>query len=583
MKVSSMKSCSKHNARKHVCLWRKRTVIAVAALAFFAGAVLVANAGASEPSEDFVVICPIDGDILDGMSVLVQRAVTEEAVGAKAILFIIDTYGGRVDSAIDIANVILESPVPSIAFITGRGAISAGALISYACDQIVMAPGANIGASTPISPGVEMTEEMNEKSMSFLRAKYRALGEENGHNPLIGEAMVDPSIELYGAPEGKNAYRVYKVDNGKVSETYAVEPKQVFSAALPASGLMAQYAQPDTDSAVRRIQDAVRSVTGSDTSQSTSQPESSPTGQDRVTAAATGSSMPIEGLPPEARLVSPAGKLLTLTTREAREIGLIQVSEDTPEKTLAALGFGMYKPVRVSMNWAEIIFAFLTSPMISGLLLMCGIGGIYIEFKTPGFGLPGIIGGVCLALFFGSRLIIGIADWLDVLLVVAGISMLVAEIFFIPGFGVAGIFGILCLIVGIYLSLTRAPIPQYTWDFMRLRDAGVTILLAAALFMLLIALTWKVFPRTRLAQGLLQSHVQATASGYTVQTETDTRIALGLQGKSLSMLRPAGRGRFEGVTYDVMTRGEFIEAGVPIEIIQVEGNRYVVRELEKEA
>lgn len=529
----------------------------------------------------FVVICPIDGDILDGISVLVERVVTEDAVGATALLFIIDTYGGRVDSAMDIANVILETPVPTIAFVTGRGAISAGALIAYSCDHIVMAPGVNIGASTPISPGVEMTEEMNEKSMSFLRAKYRALGEENGHNPLIGEAMVDASIELYGAEDNEGAYRVYKVEKGRVVESYATTSTSVPAHEAPAKGVLIQYMQSETTETLRKIEEAVRSLTGPVESQESS-PLEVPAEEEPDAPDVLSQPISIEGLPDTARLISPAGKLLTLTTREAREIGLIQHSADTPEAALAQLGYKSLPIVTVEMTWAEALFAFLTSPMVSGLLLLCGIGGIYLEIKTPGFGLPGIAGGICLAIYFGSRLVIGLADWIDVLLVLVGLALLVAEIFFIPGFGVAGISGIMCLAVGIYLSLTRVTIPEYSWDFMRLRDAGVTIILASLLFIVFIAFTWKLFPRTRLGRGLVLAHTESATAGYSVQTEADNRTALGLKGKATSMLRPAGRGRFGTVTYDIMTRGEFIDAGRPIEIIEVEGNRYVVQEIEEE-
>jgi len=233
------------------------------------------------------------------------------------------------------------------------------------------------------------------------------------------------------------------------------------------------------------------------------------------------------------------------------------------------------------MTWSEALFAFLTSPMISGLLLLCGIAGVYIEFKTPGFGLPGILGGVCLSIYFGSRLVIGLAEWLDLLLVIVGLLLLVAEIFLIPGFGVAGVSGMLCLAVGIYLSLTRVPIPEYTWDFMRLRDAGITVMLASLLFILLIMVTWKVFPQTRLARGLILAHTESAAAGYTVQSDSDHRAALGLQGKAATMLRPSGRGRLGTTSYDVVTRGEFIDADRPIQIIEVEGNRYVVRETEE--
>ncbi len=531
--------------------------------------------------KEFVVICPVKGDILDGISVLVERAVTEDAQEARAIVFLIDTYGGRVDSAMDIANTILGSPVPTIAFVTGRGAISAGALIAYACDHIVMTPGVNIGASTPISPGVEMTEEMNEKSMSFLRAKYRALGEEKGHNPLIGEAMVDASIELYGAMEPNGAYRVYKVDKGKVVESFACIPKTSPEADSLPGDLMIQISPPDTTDALRSIEEAVRSLTDAPAPPDASSPREKTQASDTSLPEEEGTDA-IEGLPDTARLISPAGKLLTLTTREALEIGLIQLTSETPEKALEKLGYGSVPLLWINMTWSEALFAFLTSPMISGLLLLCGIAGVYIEFKTPGFGLPGIIGGICLAVFFGSRLVIGLAEWIDLLLVIVGLLLLLAELFLIPGFGAAGISGMLCLAVGIYLSLTRVTIPEYSWDFMRLRDAGVTVILASILFTMLILATWKIFPKTRLARGLILAHTESTTAGYTVQSEADNRAALGLKGKASSMLRPSGRGRFENTSYDVITRGEFIEKDRPIEIIEVEGNRYVVQEIEEE-
>ena len=532
-------------------------------------------------AEEFVVICPIEGDILDGITVLVDRAVQREAQGAKAIVFIIDTFGGRVDSAMDIANTILEAEVPTIAFVTGRGAISAGALIAYACDYIVMAPGVNIGASTPIVPGVEMSEEMNEKSMSFLRAKYRALGEEKGHNPLIGEAMVDASIELYGARTETDGFRVYKVERNRVIESYGDTQKNNHQIGGPGDVFIQLFAQPGVEETLRNLQETFRSLTEPPSAPGT-QPDTAEKTPDEPVSRELSANPAIEGLPDNARMISPAGKLLTLTTREAVEIGLAKLSTETPEKALYFLGFGPFRVKLLEMTWAEALFAFLTSPMISGLLLLCGIGGIYVEFRTPGLGWPGIIGAVCLTLFFGSRLIIGIADWLDLLLVVVGLSLLAAEIFVIPGFGIAGISGIVCLVAGIYMSLTRVPIPQYTWDFMRLRDAGLTLILAAITFSLFLALTWKVFPRTRLARGLILAHEQAAASGYTVQTTADSQSSLGLRGKSVTMLRPAGRGRFGNKTYDVMTRGEFIDTGASIEIIQVEGNRYVVREIEEQ-
>ncbi|MCK5861956.1 MAG: hypothetical protein KAH38_05695, partial [Candidatus Hydrogenedentes bacterium] len=502
--------------------------------------------------------------------VVVERAVTRDAVGAAAIVFVVDTFGGRVDSAIEIAQTILDSPIPTVAYITGRGAISAGALISYACDYIVMAPGASIGASMPVTPGVEVSKEMNEKSMSFLRAKYRALGEENGHNPLIGEAMVDASIELYGYKAPDDTYTVYKVERGKISEFQSTQPQYGDLSVGVSGSMLMEYAQPGVKEMWRGVEETLRDVVEAPAGESLDEE-----------SAFSRSDIVVEGLPQGASLICPTGKLLTLTTREAEEVGLITYTADSPEQALSFLGFSSFRTVHIDENWAEIIFAFLTSPLISGLLLLCGVGGLYVEVRTPGLGFPGLIGAICLTLFFGSHLIIGVADWLDLLLVCIGVALMLAEVLVIPGFGVAGMSGILCLMLGIYMSLTRVTVPEYSWDLMRLRDAGVTIMVAGFMFSALMLLTWRFFPQSRLARKLILSEAQFAEAGYVVQTEADIRASVGLQGTATTMLRTAGRGRFANKTYGVMTRGEFIEKGQPIEIIQAEGNRYVVREIEE--
>ncbi|MEX2016152.1 MAG: ATP-dependent Clp protease proteolytic subunit, partial [Candidatus Hydrogenedentales bacterium] len=113
---------------------------------------------------DVVIVCPIEGMIDEGIAVIVERAVEEaNEKGAKALIFRIDTPGGRVDSAVKIASAIQRSRTLTIAYIEGMGAISAGALISMACDEIVMAPGSNIGAAAPVIPTAEGMQPTGEK------------------------------------------------------------------------------------------------------------------------------------------------------------------------------------------------------------------------------------------------------------------------------------------------------------------------------------------------------------------------------------------------------------------------------------
>lgn len=526
-------------------------------------ALLPSNNGFSMAENDtetgVVVLCPIDGMVDDGMAVIVKRAV-KEAAQTKALIFIIDTPGGLVDSAIEISNTILEAECRTIAYIKGMGAISAGALIAYSCDDMVMAPGTNIGASAPVMMGAEPSDEFNEKTKSFLRSRYRALGEEKGHPPLLGEAMVDAKVEILGYRDAEGRYRFVRGE----SRTSSREPE-----APAAKDPAQQTVEKALETVGTQARDMVRRLLDS------APGEPAPEG-----TAPSDESAPEEAPPPSESLevVSAAGELLTLTSDEALHFGVIKSKADNVDELLEQENLASARRIEIVPTWAEIIFRWLTSPIISSLLLLCGIGGIYMELKTPGFGIPGIIGLSCLALFFGSYLIIGLADWLDVLLVVTGTALIAVELFLLPGFGVVGSTGILCLAIGFYMTLTRVPIPQYDWDYVRLWDAGQILATTSALFLAFVIATWKVFPRTPFFRWLVLASEQQVDAGYVVQTEEDARMAVGLQGTATTMLRPSGRGRFEAKTYDVVTRGEYIEPGRPIEIIEVKGNRYVVKE-----
>ncbi|HOT51039.1 MAG TPA: NfeD family protein, partial [Candidatus Hydrogenedentes bacterium] len=214
--------------------------------------------------------------------------------------------------------------------------------------------------------------------------------------------------------------------------------------------------------------------------------------------------------------------------------------------------------------------------------LMFGVGGLYVELKTPGLGWAGLIGLSCLALFFGAHVIIGIAEWLDVLLVAAGIALILAEVFLIPGTTVFGGVGIICVLAGIYMSLTGVTIPTYSWEYDRLRGAAISLTVAGTTFALLVYVMWKLFPHTPLYGRFVQQHVQEPAAGYVVQT-ADSQAAVGLRGIAVTMLRPSGRGRFGETSFQVVARGEYIPRGTPIVIVQVDGNRYVVEKSEEAA
>ena len=278
-----------------------------------------------------------------------------------------------------------------------------------------------------------------------------------------------------------------------------------------------------------------------------------------------------------------SGKLLTLTPSESIKYGLIEATANTLDEVVEHYQLGESTYHVIEANWAETTYRFLTSPTIAGLLMLLGIGGLWLEIRTPGFGIPGIIGIVSLMLFFGSHFVLGMADTIDILLVVVGICLILLEVFAIPGFGLAGIGGIFCLVVGIYLSLVNFTIPQYTWEFDSLRNVAQSFSVFVLTFTALMYFSWRYMHLLPFYGAMVMEGTQEASAGYVGQDLEFAAASIGLRGTASTALRPAGKGRFNHKTYDIVTQGEFIEKGTPVVIVEAKGNRYVVELLDEEA
>lgn len=158
---------------------------------------MVSPAAAQTPPADTgaVYVVPITGTIDLGLAPYLSRVLAEaEGNGAAAVLLQIDTPGGRLDAVLQMRDALLDSGVPTIAFVD-RTAFSAGALIAIACEEIYMAPGAVMGAATPVDAAGETA---TEKVVSAVRTTFKATAEARGRDPLVAEAMVDPDVAIDG-------------------------------------------------------------------------------------------------------------------------------------------------------------------------------------------------------------------------------------------------------------------------------------------------------------------------------------------------------------------------------------------------
>jgi membrane-bound serine protease (ClpP class) len=363
-------------------------------------------------------------------------------------------------------NAVQAARVPVYAFVNSR-AFSAGALVSLAAREIYYAPGAVIGAATPVDGA---GTKAPEKIVSAMRSEMRALAEARGRDVRIAEAMVDEDIAI---PE-----------------------------------------------------------------------------------------------------VVEAGKLLTLTRGEAVRLGYGKAVADW-DALLAELGLEQAPVVTPGVNWAERLVRFFTHPAVAPLLLSLGFLGIIIELKAPGFGLPGALGAIALALFFGSHFILGLAGLEELLLIGGGIILLAVEMFLLPGFGVAGIAGGVAIAGGFYLSLVS--------DMASGADYVQALGLFSLSVLVVILVAWALvrrLPRSRRfsASGIMLGESTSREAGYLSAAVRPELI--GSTGVAVTDLRPAGAARFGSERLDVVSGADWISAGTPVRIVRSEGYRHVVEPAE---
>jgi membrane-bound serine protease (ClpP class) len=224
-----------------------------------------------------------------------------------------------------------------------------------------------------------------------------------------------------------------------------------------------------------------------------------------------------------------------------------------------------------------------------GVLVMIAMLGLYIEFNTPGLGLPGLMAVICFVIIIGSKYLIGLANWVEVAVFVVGVLFLLVEVFLLPGFGVAGFLGITFMLAGVFGMLVKnppekLPWPETSFDWDVFVDGLAGVSLGFAGFLVLAFLLAKYLPKMQFLSGLiLAPAVKARAIPISMTTLPEAEgmpVRVGDVGKVVSPLRPTGQGKFGEAMVNVVAQAEFIEKGIKVEIIEIHGNRVVVKKAE---
>jgi membrane-bound serine protease (ClpP class) len=482
---------------RHTCKLLSQCSIIIAFIIFCS----ICSARDAAPLKVYVI--PIAGEVGPGLASFLERAIRDsDNVPENIYVLEMDTFGGRVDSALQIVDLLINVPkAKTIAFVKTK-AISAGALIALACRELVMRPNTTLGDCAPITYSSEGVQVMGEKFQSPLRAKFRTLARRNGYPPTLAEAMVTAEMEVYRV---ELAGKVLYLDSQALADLSPAEKESIVS-------------------------------------------------QKTIVA---------------------QGELLTMDDEEALQYGFSRISATTIDAMLAEMGIGAYENVRIEQNWSEKLGIIISR--FAPLLMLIGMAALYTELKAPGFGVPGIVGILCLGLVFLNQYIVGLADYTELLLISIGIVLLAMEVFVFPGFGLAGIAGLFLIGVGMVLSFQDfvIPDPTFPWQQQLLTRNIIKVLgsFIAAFLSALFALRY-IMPR-------FGSVVEGPYLGTTLATSravspAAAALAVGTTGVALSMLRPAGKGLFNNEMYDVLTDGEFIEKGTALIVREIKGNRIIV-------
>lgn len=279
------------------------------------------------------------------------------------------------------------------------------------------------------------------------------------------------------------------------------------------------------------------------------------------------------------KVICAEGELLTMTNVEAEqpdEEGNPLLSSGTVEsleEMLDTIGLAGADITTLEVSTAEEIARFIAA--LAPLFLAAGLLGLYLEIKTPGFGVPGLLGLTSLAIYFWGHHVAGLAGMEDVALLIVGLALVFIEVFITPGFGVLGLAG-LSLMLWALLSAMIERLPGEPWypSWPRVEIPLLKLSAAFAFFAVGAVVLAKILPRSAAFRPLVLGRSTSRAEGYTA-TKLDDKL-IGVEGTAVTDLHPAGSAMFGERKLDVITHGEYLGKGEKVRIVETRGNRIIV-------
>lgn len=434
-----------------------------------------------------VVVIPLKGEVTQAQFYFLRRTLKKaESGGAAAFIIDMDTYGGRLDAAVDMLGALMKSTIPTITYVDSNAG-SAGAMIALSTKKIYMAPVSAIGAAAPVTgEGQDLQETMKAKTESYFSGYFRSAAERNGYNPELAEAFINKEKEV------------------KIGDTV-----------INAKGTLLTLS----------AQEAVREYNGKP-------------------LLASGIAANIDELCKEAGL-------------SANDI------------------------VRLEPSGFEQLAQWVTA--LAPFFLLGGIIGAYLEFKSPGFGVAGVLSALCFLIFFTGHYIAGLTGFEVMAVFAAGLLLVLIELIFFPGVVLLATIGTALMLGSLLFAMVdlypgepfSAPALSFDALLRPMANLGIALVLA----MLAITLLARFLPALPFFNRLVLSTRSSAGPSVAPPAHAlpESRVQIGDEGTARTILRPAGKAEFGAALLDVITDGEFLDPGDRVKVTAIEGDRVIVR------
>ena len=274
--------------------------------------------------------------------------------------------------------------------------------------------------------------------------------------------------------------------------------------------------------------------------------------------------------------ISMEGKVITFSTKEALKYGFCDAELNSIDEIMDRQGIENYEISSFELGSAEGIISFFLNPIVSSILILLILGGLYFELQTPGIGFPIIASITALILYLVPYYLNGVAENWEIIMFFIGIIFIALEVFVIPGFGIFGIAGLFTSITSLILIMLNNDLFDFTFVLSRdLVSSSLSVLISVLSFLLIILFGGIKLTDSNAFKNIALAQTQEVSKGYISNRYSNNIV--GKKGKSFTVLRPSGKIKIDSQIFDASTEGDFIEKNKNIIVVSVEGSSLKVK------